>query len=67
MALEPASPLTGVTVVGEQRCFDGLQGFYSHYSEASAGTMRFAVFQPPQALAGERVPVVTYLAGLTCT
>lgn len=67
MALETASPLTEVTVGGEQRCFDGLQGFYSHHSEACAGTMRFAVFQPPQALAGERVPVVTYLAGLTCT
>lgn len=67
MALETASPSTEVAVVGEQRCFDGLQGFYSHHSEACAGTMRFAVFQPPQALAGEPVPVVTYLAGLTCT
>ena len=29
--------------------------------------MRFAVYQPPKALAGEKVPVVTYLSGLTCT
>jgi S-formylglutathione hydrolase len=29
--------------------------------------MRFAVYQPPAALRGQRVPVLYYLAGLTCT
>ena len=29
--------------------------------------MRFSVFQPPQSLDGHKVPVVTYLSGLTCT
>ncbi len=29
--------------------------------------MRFAVYQPPQALAGQKVPLVTYLSGLTCS
>ena len=29
--------------------------------------MRFAVYQPPAALRGERVPVLYYLAGLSCT
>lgn len=29
--------------------------------------MRFSVYLPPRALAGERVPAVYYLAGLTCT
>ena len=29
--------------------------------------MRFSVFLPPRALAGEKVPVLYYLAGLTCT
>ena len=53
--------------ISEQRCFDGLQGFYSHESEACGGTMRFAVFRPPQAVNGRKVPVLTYLAGLTCT
>lgn len=50
-----------------QRCFGGAQGFYEHESEACAGAMRFAVYLPPRALAGERVPAVYYLAGLTCT
>lgn len=59
--------VTDVETLSEQRCFEGLQGFYRHESEACAGPMRFAVFQPPQARDGKRVPVLTYLAGLTCT
>ena len=57
----------GVETISEQRCFGGVQGFYRHGSRACGGTMRFAVYQPPQALDGARVPVLTYLAGLTCT
>ncbi len=48
------------------RCFDGTVGFYAHQSEACSGTMRFAVFQPSQALT-QRRPVLMYLAGLTCS
>ena len=51
----------------EHRCFDGVQGFYEHQSAACGGPMRFAVYQPPAALRGQRVPVLYYLAGLTCT
>lgn len=52
--------------ISEQACFGGTQGFYKHESKAVGGPMRFAVYKPPQAAKG-RVPVVTYLAGLTCT
>jgi len=52
--------------ISEQRCFEGIQGFYRHASAACAGSMRFAVFQPPQAQKGP-VPVLYYLSGLTCT
>lgn len=54
-------------VNSQQRCFEGTQGFYSHVSEACGGTMNFAVYQPPQAKGGNKVPLVTFLAGLTCT
>tara|TARA_E500000331_G_scaffold196032_1_gene188298 strand:- start:393 stop:1181 length:789 start_codon:yes stop_codon:yes gene_type:complete len=37
-----------------------------HNSAELGGTAEFAVFTPPQADAG-RVPVLTYLSGLTCT
>ncbi|WP_373088532.1 S-formylglutathione hydrolase [Sneathiella sp.] len=53
-------------VLSEQACFGGLQGFYEHASRETGTVMRFAVFQPPQAKA-QRVPVLYYLAGLTCT
>lgn len=54
----------GLTTLAEQRCFGGTMGFYSHESRATGGTMRFSVFRP--AGAGP-FPVLTWLAGLTCT
>jgi S-formylglutathione hydrolase len=59
--------MTYITTRSEQHCFDGVQGFYEHRSTACAGPMRFSVYLPPQAHKGERVPVLYYLAGLTCT
>lgn len=44
----------------------GVQGVYSHASEACACDMTFAVFVPPQAKDGP-CPVLWYLSGLTCT
>lgn len=29
--------------------------------------MKFSVYLPPQAIQGEKVPALLYLAGLTCT
>jgi S-formylglutathione hydrolase len=55
-----------VEIVSEHRCFGGIQGFYTMASAACAGSMRFGVYQPPQAREG-RVPVLYFLAGLTCT
>lgn len=52
--------------VSEQRCFGGTQGFYRHRSQACDGEMTLAVYQPPAAAQGP-VPVLYYLAGLTCT
>ncbi len=55
-----------IKTVSEQKCFDGVQGFYAHRSAETGTEMRFAVYRPPQAEAGP-VPVLYYLAGLTCT
>ncbi|MFT3904748.1 MAG: S-formylglutathione hydrolase [Steroidobacteraceae bacterium] len=48
------------------RCHGGTQGCYRHAAHSVAGPMRFSVFVPLQAQAGP-VPVLYYLAGLTCT
>ena len=53
-------------VVSQHRCFNGTVGFYKHEAASTACSMKFSVFTPPQAQSG-RVPVLYYLAGLTCT
>jgi len=58
--------MAAIETVSEQRCFGGTQGFYTHASEACGGPMKFAVYLPPAAEKGP-VPVLWYLAGLTCT
>src|SRR3954471_74999 len=58
--------MEGVTTLEEHRCFGGTQGFYEHGSSEIGLPMRFGVYRPPQALQGQRVPVLFYLAGLTC-
>lgn len=55
-----------VELLSEHGCFGGVQGFYRMASPACGGDMRFAVFQPPQARSG-KVPVLYFLAGLTCS
>ena len=52
--------------VSTSKSHGGVQGVYSHASEACACDMTFAVFVPPQAKDGP-VPVLWYLSGLTCT
>ena len=36
-------------VVSEQKCFDGVMGFYAHPSKECGVEMGFAIFRPPQA------------------
>ena len=55
-----------INTIAEHQCFDGVQGHYSHDSLEIGLPMRFCVFQPPQARK-HKVPVLFYLAGLTCT
>lgn len=52
-------------VLSEHKCFDGFQRFYQHDSRVIGLPMRFSVYTPPQAENGP-VPVLFYLAGLTC-
>lgn len=52
--------------VSENRCFGGVQGVYTHASEATGCDMTFGLFLPEEAEGGP-VPVLFYLSGLTCT
>jgi len=55
-----------IKTIAEHKCFDGVQGYYSHDSLEIGLPMRFSVYQPPQARK-HKVPILYYLAGLTCT
>jgi S-formylglutathione hydrolase len=55
-----------LSLVSRYRCFGGWQQFFRHQSAATRCEMRFSLYLPPQADAGP-VPLVIYLAGLTCT
>ena len=55
-----------IETISEHGCFGGKVGFYRHRSSVNNCDMRFAVFVPPQA-ANTKVPVLTFLSGLTCT
>lgn len=57
---------TPLETIGEHRSFGGKVGFYRHRSAVNDCEMRFAVYTPPAASHGP-VPLVTWLAGLTCT
>lgn len=52
--------------VSENTCFGGVQGVYTHASEACGCDMTFGLFLPEEAK-HVPVPVLWYLSGLTCT
>jgi S-formylglutathione hydrolase len=53
-------------LISQHACFDGSQRFYRHDSSAIGLPMRFSIYLPPGA-EGKKLPVLFYLAGLTCT
>lgn len=56
-----------LTQVSSNRMFEGDNKQFSHYSESLHCHMRFAIYLPPQASKNNKVPVVYWLSGLTCT
>ncbi|WP_366914274.1 S-formylglutathione hydrolase [Mastigocoleus sp. MO_188.B34] len=55
-----------IKLSSEYKTFGGKLGFYSHFSSSCNSGMRFAVYQPPQAMS-QNVPILYWLSGLTCT
>jgi S-formylglutathione hydrolase len=56
-----------VDIVSENKAHGGRQLVVKHSSLATGTDMTFSIFLPPQAEGGEKVPVIWYLSGLTCT
>ncbi|GIU32323.1 S-formylglutathione hydrolase [Shewanella schlegeliana] len=53
--------------ISVNKSFGGWHKQYSHQSKTLNCAMRFAIYLPPQASNGEKVPVLYWLSGLTCT
>lgn len=49
------------------KSFEGSQEVHRHASDATGTPMTFGIYLPPHAASGDRLPVVWYLSGLTCT
>lgn len=60
-------PFDHLELLSEHGSFGGVQRFYRHNASEIGLPMRFALYLPPQAVTGAKVPLVTFLAGLTCT
>ncbi|NCW69251.1 MAG: S-formylglutathione hydrolase [Marivivens sp.] len=52
--------------ISQSKCYGGVQGVYRHASEATGTDMTFGLFLPEEAEHAP-VPVLWFLAGLTCT
>jgi len=55
-----------IETLSTNKAFGGVQGVYRHDSRETGTAMTFAAFVPDHA-PGERLPVLWYLSGLTCT
>ncbi|MEZ8093421.1 S-formylglutathione hydrolase [Photobacterium swingsii] len=53
--------------ISANKSFGGWHKQYTHRSTALNCDMRFAIFLPPQIAQGQKVPVLYWLSGLTCT
>ncbi|WP_068634656.1 S-formylglutathione hydrolase [Thauera butanivorans] len=53
--------------IEHRACFGGWQDVHRHRSEVLGCEMNFAVYLPPQAAGGAKLPVLYWLSGLTCT
>ncbi|WP_312761530.1 S-formylglutathione hydrolase [Stutzerimonas balearica] len=54
-------------IVSSNKSFGGWHKRYRHRSSSLGCDMVFAVYLPPQAEQGEKLPVLYWLSGLTCT
>jgi len=53
--------------ISSNKIFGGWNKQYTHASTSLNCEMRFAIYLPPQIAQGQKVPVLYWLSGLTCT
>lgn len=58
--------MTQLTLISNNRCFQGEQRYYTHQSSVTQSKMSFSIYLPDEAIAGKTCPAILYLSGLTC-
>lgn len=56
-----------IEMISQAKTFGGWHKQYTHQSSSLNCAMRFAIYLPPQASPDNKVPVIYWLSGLTCT
>ena len=56
-----------IEILKQHRMHGGTQGVYAHDAKETDCRMEFAVYTPPQAESGDKLPLLYWLSGLTCT
>lgn len=59
--------MSEIIEVSKAKTFEGWHYQYSHQASTTNCAMRFAIYLPPQASEQNKVPVLYWLSGLTCT
>ena len=67
MVTHTHSTQSSLTQVSNVKMFDGKQQQFTHQSISTNCVMQFAIYLPPQASETNKVPVLYWLSGLTCT
>jgi S-formylglutathione hydrolase len=56
-----------LTLTKQHTCFGGTLSFYRHWSESCGCRLNFSIYLPPDSSYSGPLPVLYFLAGLTCT
>lgn len=59
--------MTEIKEVSSYKMFRGLQKTFSHFSHELSCQMKFSIYLPEQSEEIQKVPVLYWLSGLTCT
>jgi len=59
--------MPSLTLISSNKSFGGSQNVYSHQSETLNCPMKFSIYIPEEAEINNKVPVLYWLSGLTCT
>lgn len=54
-------------LINRHRSFEGWVEYYKHRSPSTRTEMRFSIYLPPQVEKKQKLPVLYWLSGLTCT